>query len=92
MSFGREEPLIDGILSRLTTRHDLDHLGDLELPQHFPQIINPSGDTHHHNPINLRMVVKQLQRIDYDRSPLQLQELLRLTVRIHPFTGSSGED
>ena len=82
------ERMIDGILRSRPSRHDRRHLRNPVI-QHqllrIPDIILIHSQI---NPVDLLMLLKQLQGMDQNRLPVNLKKLLRDT-RSHPHSASA---
>ena len=79
------------LLRIFSASQDFLYLFDSKLVQESLQIIFPACNTRNHNCINLRVLFKYFQCINYDRFPIQLQKLFWLCAVFHTLTGATGK-
>ena len=79
-------------MPRIPAFNDADDFVDLKLLEHFLQKGDPLFQTSHNDGIDLRMIVKQFERVDDDRLAIEFEKLLRARLSIHPYARSSGKN
>ena len=71
-----EDAVAGGIVRGLPARDDGLHLGELVLIDELGHVVCPIGDAYDHHRIHRRIPLEVLHRVDDDRLPADLQELL----------------
>ena len=75
--------VVDGILTRCAAFDDFLDLPDVILHKQFLEVRNPVLDTRNDDGVNIRMILKQFQRMNDDWLAMHAEELFRTFLATH---------